>query len=429
MDGYHKRTLNNHTLKPQTLMMGYGYDTALSEGAIKAPIFQTSTFVFDSAEAGKDFFAVTYGLKEQDPNKPRGLIYSRINNPNCEILEDRLTIWDAAEKGLAFSSGMAAISTTFMALARPGDAIAHSTPVYGGTEYLLHKILPQFGITSVPLMPEWTTEQIAKALSDADAAAQKNGGRLRLVHLESPANPTNAMMDIAAICKIVAGMARDGDRPLVSVDNTLLGPVWQHPLKLGADYVIYSLTKYVGGHSDVVGGACLGSKEAIARIGGMRTIMGTIMDPHSAWMMTRSLETLDLRMRCATNNAQALADHLAGHAKVREVLYLGHLDPNSAQGQIFKNQCSGAGSTFSVRLKGGEAEAFRFLNALRVIKLAVSLGGTESLASHPASMTHADYSPENKLTYGVTDDLVRISVGIEAPEDLIADVEQALALV
>ncbi len=426
MDSYHKRTLNTRQLQPQTLMMGYGYDTALSEGAIKAPIFQTSTFVFDKAEDGKEFFAVTYGLKEQDPDNPRGLIYSRINNPNCEILEDRLSVWDAAEKGLVFSSGMAAISNTMMALSRPGDIIVHSAPVYGGTEYLLHKLLPEYGITAKAILPTMTLEEVETVLRQADEEAQARGGRLSVVHLETPSNPTNTMMDIEGIAKIAHSLQRGEHRPAVSVDNTFLGPVFQHPLNHGADYVLYSLTKYVGGHSDVVGGACLGSAEAIAKVAGLRTIMGTIMDPHTSWMMCRSLETLDIRMRRSAENALAITKMLNDHSKVEKVLSLSNLDPNSEQGRIYAKQCTGAGSTFSFLLKGGEAEAYRFLNALKVVKLAVSLGGTESLASHPASMTHADYSDEAKVKYGVSDNLVRVSIGIEDVEDLIADLEQAL---
>lgn len=421
--GSHK---NARPLKPQTMMMGHGYDTALSVGSIKPPIFQTSTFVFDSAEDGAEFFAVTYGLKDKDPDKAQGLIYSRINNPNCEILEDRLKVWHSAEKGLAFASGMAAITTTLMALSRPGDVIVHSAPVYGGTEYFLHKIMPEFGITAHAITPDMDLETVEQELKKADDLAKSRGGKLSAIHLETPSNPTNTMMDIAGIAKLAKGMERDGNRPMVSVDNTFLGPVFQCPLKHGADYALYSLTKYVGGHSDVVGGGCVGSADAINRIVGLRTIMGTIMEPHSAWMMCRSLETLDLRMRKSAENAAAIAKHLQNHPKVKQVLAVSLSDPDSQQGKIYKEQCEGAGSTFSIKLGGGRPESFRFLNALQVIKLAVSLGGTESLASHPESMTHADYSEEAKVKYGVAPDLVRISVGIEDVDDLIADLDQAL---
>jgi methionine-gamma-lyase len=221
--------------------------------------------------------------------------------------------------------------------------------------------------------------------------------------------------------------ASAGDKPPIVIDNTFLGPLWAQPLKQGADLVIYSLTKYAGGHSDLVAGGAVGSKKAIDPVRSMRNTIGTILDPHSAWMLLRSLETLELRMSRAGENAVKVCEWLRGHPAVEQVGYLGFLADGSSQQDIFRRHCTGAGSTFSLYLKGGEAEAFAFLDALRIAKLAVSLGGTETLASHPAGMTHLSVPDARKQALGITDNLVRISIGVEDADDLIADFEQALS--
>ncbi|HOQ60642.1 MAG TPA: cystathionine gamma-synthase family protein [Vicinamibacterales bacterium] len=420
---YRHRDVQGHPLRPETLMMGYGYDPQFSEGAVKCPIFQTSTFTFKTAEDGKSFFQLAYGLREQGPAEEPGLIYSRVNNPDLEILEERLGLWDEAESGLAFSSGMAAISTTMFSVLRPGDVLLASAPVYGGTEFLIENILPQFGIKRV-----WFgAGSLEPGLADAVETA-RGLGRVGLIYVETPANPTNGLVDIAA-CAAAARSLRnaDGRRPLVAVDNTFLGPLWQRPLRHGADFVIYSLTKYVGGHSDLIAGACLGTESAIAPVRGLRTILGTIADPHTCWLLLRSLETLKLRMTGSMENARRVAEFLAGHPKVKAVHYLGFLGPADPQLGLYQRQCEAPGSTFSFEVDGGEAEAFRLLNRLEVIKLAVSLGGTESLIEHPATMTHSDIPPGRQLEMGITPSMVRLSVGLEHPEDLIADLRQALA--
>ena len=422
---YRHRTVNGHPLKPETLMMSYGYDPQYSEGSVKCPIFQTSTFAFKSAEDGKSFFELAYGLREQGPAEEPGLIYSRVNNPDLEILEDRLCLWDEAEAGLVFSSGMAAISTTMFSVLRPGDVLLVSAPVYGGTEFLVENILPQFGIKRV-----WFgSGSLQPSLDDALARA-KTLGRLGMIYVETPANPTNGLVDIAR-CADIARSTADaaGRRAVVAVDNTFLGPLWQQPLHHGADYVVYSLTKYVGGHSDVIAGACLGSEAAIAPVRGMRTILGTISDPHSCWLLMRSLETLKLRMTGAMKNARYVAEYLADHPKVKLVQYLGFLAQGDAEFDLFQRQCQSPGSTFSFEIHGGEAEAFRLLNRLQVAKLAVSLGGTETLMEHPATMTHSDIPPDRQAEMGITPAMVRISVGLEHPTDIIADLAQALEAV
>ncbi len=416
------RVLGDHQLAPDTLMMGYGFDSALSENAIKLPLFQTSTFTFNSAEAGKAFFEVAYGLREKGETEEVGLIYSRINNPNLEVLEDRLAVWDQAEKSLVFASGMAAISTALLSFLRPGDVLLTSGPIYGGTEFLSRNILPEFQVDRVLFNAEDGLEGMRKAAAEAQAT----GRRVGAIYLETPANPTNGLVDITAARKLSEELSVDGKRPPVLVDNTFLGPLWQTPLEQGADLTISSLTKYVGGHSDLIAGSCSGSAEWIGPVQVMRTILGTMADPHTGWLVTRSLETLKLRMEASNAGAKEIAAFLNDHPKVKSVWYLGFLPEGHADRELYERQCKQPGSTFSFEVEGGEAEAFKVLNALQVIKLAVSLGGTETLASHPSAMTHSDVMPEDKKIMGITDSMIRISVGVETPADLIADLAQAL---
>jgi methionine-gamma-lyase len=420
---HHNRTLAGHVLHPETLMMGFGYDPALSEGSVKVPIFQTSTFVFRSAQHGKEFFELVAGLRDLREGEQPGLIYSRFNNPDLEILEDRLTVWDAAEAALVFASGMAAIATTLLSLAKPGDIVFYNAPIYGGTETLLMKVLPKFGIQGIEFPAHAETAEIEAHFAEARAQ-----GRIAAIMIETPANPTNDLVDIAHCAQMAASLAdQPGGRPPVIVDNTFLGPLWQSPLAHGADMVIYSLTKYIGGHSDLVAGAVLGGKQALKPIRSMRSALGTMSDPHTGWLLMRSLETLELRMTRAGENAARVAEYLAAHPAIERVGFLGHLPPGLRDADIYSRQCSGTGSTMSVYVKGGEAEAFAFLDRLSLIKLAVSLGGTESLASHPAAMTHIAVPEARKQKFGVLPNLVRISIGIENPDDLIADLRNALS--
>jgi methionine-gamma-lyase len=417
------RTIGERRLKPATLMMGHGFDPALSEGSLKPPIFLTSTFVFPNAAAGKRHFE---GVTGKRPGGAEGLVYSRFNGPNQEILEDRLAIWEDAEDALAFSSGMSAIATLFLSMVRPGDTIVHSGPLYAATETLIGKVLGRFGVHWLDFPAGATREEI-----DAVMAKASGSGRVALIYLESPANPTNALVDVEAVAAsrdaIFAGAA---EKPPIAIDNTFLGPLWQQPLRHGADLVVYSLTKYAGGHSDLVAGGVLGSKARIDVIRSMRNTIGTICDPNTAWMLLRSLETLELRMSRAGENAAKVCAWLRDHPKVERVGYLGFLaEDQGRQGDIYRRHCTGAGSTFSLLVRGGEAEAFRFLDALKIAKLAVSLGGTETLASHPAAMTHLSVPDARKAALGITDNLVRISIGVEDADDLIADMEQALAMV
>ncbi|WP_426165903.1 cystathionine gamma-synthase family protein [Sandarakinorhabdus sp. DWP1-3-1] len=415
------RSIGNRKLKPATMMMGHGYDPRLSEGSLKPPIFLTSTFVFESAADGKRFFEGVTGVR---PGGAEGLVYGRFNGPDQEILEDRLSLWEDAEESLTFSSGMSAIATTFLALVKPGDVIVHSAPLYAATETLINRILGKLGVTWLDFPAGATQPEI-----EAVIEAAKAKGRIAAIYLESPANPTNALVDVEAVHAARAAVLGEAELPPIVIDNTFLGPLWAQPLAQGADVTIYSLTKYVGGHSDLVAGACVGAKSVLTPIRMMRNTIGTITDPHTAWMLLRSLETLELRMSRAGENAAKVCAFLRDHPKVERVGYLGFLEPGSRQADIYARHCSGAGSTFSLIVKGGEAEAFRLLDNLRLVKLAVSLGGTESLASHPAAMTHLSVSRERKADLGITDNLVRVSIGVEDADDLIADFEQALAAV
>jgi methionine-gamma-lyase len=407
-------------LKPATLMMGHGYDPALSEGSLKPPIFLTSTFVFESAAAGKRHFE---GVTGKRPGGAEGLVYSRFNGPNQEILEDRLSVWENAEDALTFSSGMSAIATLLLTFVQPGDVIVHSGPLYAATETLIARILGRFGVSWLDFPAGAEAAEIEAVMGRA-----KGMGRVPLVYLESPANPTNALVDVEAVAAVRDALFAEGERPPIAIDNTFLGPLWSRPLDHGADLSIYSLTKYAGGHSDLVAGGITGSKELINQIRMLRNTIGTITDPNTAWMLLRSLETLELRMTKAGENAAKVCEFLRRHPKVESVGYLGFL-AEGRQADIYRRHCTGAGSTFSLYLKGGEAEAFAFLDALRIAHLAVSLGGTETLASAPAAMTHLSVPAERKQALGITDNLVRVSIGVEDPDDLIADFDQALAAI
>jgi methionine-gamma-lyase len=412
--------IGGRRLKPSTLMMGYGYDPALSEGSLKAPIFLTSTFVFENAAAGKRHFEGVTGRRQ---GGAEGLVYSRFNGPNQEILEDRLSVWESAEEALTFSSGMSAIATLLLTFVQPGDVVVHSAPLYAAAETLIGRILGRFGIAWLDFPAGADEAGIADVLARA-----KLQGRVSLIYLESPANPTNVLVDVQAVARARDAVLGDGHRPPIAIDNTFLGPLWSLPLDHGADLSVYSLTKYAGGHSDLVAGAIVGRKSLLDPVRMMRNTIGTITDPHTAWMLLRSLETLELRMTRAAENAARVCAFLRDHPKIESVGYLGFLESGS-QADIYRRHCTGAGSTFSLYLKGGEREAFAFLDALKIAKLAVSLGGTETLASAPAAMTHLSVPDERKAALKITDNLVRVSIGVEDADDLIADFEQALRAV
>lgn len=408
-------------LRPESLMMSFGYKPELSEGAIKLPIFQTSTFVFKNAEEGKAFFEIAYGIRKKDQDEELGLIYSRINNPEMEVLENRLSLWDESEDSAVFESGMSAISTVLLEFLKPGDLLFFSTPLYGGSDHFINDFLPKIGVSILAFKPGMSEEEMEQLLKDSGKA-----DRLAMIYAETPANPTNALIDLE-ICSRICKKHEVGDKKVIlAVDNTYMGPLWQQPLKHGADLSIYSATKYIGGHSDLIAGACCGSFEVIKRVKTLRTFLGNMCSPYTGWLLLRSLETLKIRMEQQARNAKVVAEFLANHPKVEHVYYLGFIKEGTEEHEIYKRQYTSAGAMLSFDVQGGEAEAFRFLNALKLIKLAVSLGSTESLAQHPATMTHIGVDPQQKEEMKITGKLVRLSVGVEYDQDIIWDIEQAL---
>lgn len=416
--------MKSHKFSPESKMMSHGYKPSLSEGSIKCPVFNTSTFVFKTAEEGKAFFEVAYGIREKEASEEMGLIYSRLNNPNLEILEKRLCLWDGADDCATFESGMAAISTVFLEFLSPGDLLVYTHPTYGGTNHFIEHFLPKIGIESIGVYADQSVEEV-KAIIEKSGKADKVG----MFYLETPGNPTNDMVDIEAYSKLAKELSTDDNEVLVAVDNTFMGPLWQHPLEHGADLVLYSATKYIGGHSDVIAGAVLGNQELMGRVKGLRTFLGSMCSPNTAWLLMRSLETLKVRMSQQTKNAQEVAAFLSTQDKIESVSYLGLLPEGSEQYDIYKKQCTAPGGMISFNIKGGEKEAFQFINALQLMKVAVSLGGTESLVQHPNSMTHAGVDAEQKERMNITDKLVRLSIGVEDVKDIIWDVNQALEAV
>lgn len=410
-------------MRPESLMMSYGYKPSLSEGAIKCPIFQTSTFVFNTAEEGKAFFEVAYGIREKGEHEEMGLIYSRLNNPDLEILENRLCLWDEAEDCAVFESGMSAISTALMEFLSPGDLLLYSRPVYGGTDHFINHFLKKMQIDSIGFRADEDFDTIVKRIESTGKA-----DKLRMIHIETPANPTNALIDIRMCADLKERFSTVDSPVILSVDNTYMGPIWQHPLKHGADLVLYSATKYIGGHSDVIAGACLGSKALMGRIKGLRTFLGNMAGPWTGWLLMRSLETLKVRMEEQAKNAVQVAQFLRNHPKVSHVYYLGFIPEQGTANEqrIYAEQYTSSGAMISFDVIGGELAAFKFLNALKLIKLAVSLGSTESLAEHPATMTHADVPADVKEAMKISGSLVRLSVGVEHYEDIITDIQQAL---
>ena len=415
----------DNIMNPESHMMTYGYKPELSEGAVKPPIFQTSTFAFKSAEEGKAFFEIAYGIRDKNEGEELGLIYSRINNPNLEILEDRLKLWDAADDAAVFESGMAAISTTLLEYLKPGDTIVYSNPTYGGTDHFINHYLPSVGVNSIPVLPTDTMEDVMTKIQESGY----DKSTIKMFYIETPSNPTNDLFDIKGFAELRDSFNElyDSNVKLV-VDNTYMGPVWQHPLRLGADLTVYSATKYIGGHSDLIAGVVMGKEEDMIRVKTLRTFLGNMVSPHTAWLMLRSLETLKLRMDKQQENAVRVAQYLRYHPKVDKVYYLD--DPFEEKNfEIWKEKCNGSGAMISFDIVGGEKEAFTFLNNLKLIKLAVSLGSTESLVQHPATMTHIGVDSEMKQVLGITEQLVRLSIGVENHEDIIRDIEISLSKV
>ena len=411
-------------LRPETLAVAFGYDPEMGMGSVKPPIFMTSTFVYPSAQHAKNVHEAYFdgsGPLVGETNH----IYSRLGHPGLDFLEKRLAAIDGAEEAVAYSSGMAAHSSIALAYVRPGDSVLHGRPIYGGVDMLYNSIMPQFG-SHVAAYTDGTDENdVRKA---ADEAMAK--GPLKLIIAETPANPTAAVVDLDLMVRIADEVgAKQGHRPLVVVDNTLLGPFAQRPIEHGVDLCMTSLTKYCGGHSDLLAGGISGRKELIDYLRMQRTTWGNHLDPYTSWLVLRSLESVAVRTERAMQNARGVAEFLRDHPKVAGVTYLGFLEPGTRRRAVYDRQCKAAGSTFSFHLHGGEAEAFRMLDQLKLLKLAVSLGGSETLICHSASTTHYAVPPAQRLAGGITDGTIRLSVGLEHVDDLIGDLRQALEAV
>ena len=402
---------------PETAAIREGFDPALSVMAARPPIYPVSTYCFNRAAEAKRFFDVALGRVASPPGGNPGLIYARLNNPNAEMFEEALVPLEGGAAGAAsFASGMSAITTSFLAFLRPGDVIVYTRPVYGGTDHVLNHLLQPFGITALSASAG-SSEEIAQAVARA-------GDRLRMVYVETPANPTLRMTDLAEAARIAHAHPARG-AVLVMVDNTFLGPLFQSPLLLGADLVVYSATKYIGGHSDLVAGAVLARDKALLdQVKTVRSFLGTICEPFTAWLLQRSLATIYTRMVKQSKNAAKIVERLGNHEKVRTIHYPTLF--SGEQERIFRAQCHAPGGMIAFDIKGGEEGAFRFLDALQVARLAVSLGSVESLVTHPRTTVSSEMAPEEMEKAGIGDGLVRWSTGVEYWKDLVEDIEQAL---
>jgi methionine-gamma-lyase len=405
-----------YLVRPPTAVLTRGFDPQLSVGSARPAVFRSSTYVFSSPEAAERAFAIALGRSKPAEGESVDLIYSRLSHPNAEILEDHLVpLEKGADAAAVFNSGMAAISTLFLTLCPVGSAFVYTTPIYGGTQHLIHQFLEPLGIRAIPV-PAGDAAAMARAI--------ENTPDLRLVFIETPANPTLTMTDIAGAVKLVG--ARAGTRPLVAVDNTFLGPVFQQPLPLGADLCVYSATKYLAGQSDILAGVVLGKDSTlIASLRGMRAILGNILQPDECWILDSRLPTVELRMTRQSKNAARIVPQLASHPKVERALYPA-LFTDPEQCRIRDAQCGFPGAVFALELKGGRRDAFDFLRRLRIAKNAVSLGGVETLACHPRTTTHSEMSTDELGRYGIGEGLVRVSVGVEDYRDLLRDLLSAL---
>ncbi|GIU74522.1 MAG: methionine gamma-lyase [Bryobacteraceae bacterium] len=406
---------NLHGAHPSTAVLTRGFDPRLSVGSARPAVFRSSTYVFSSPEAAERAFALLVGKAEPEPGEQPELIYSRFNHPNAEILEDQIVpLEEGAEWAIVFNSGMAAIMTTLLALLRPGDAMVYTVPLYGGTQHLIHEFLEPLGIRCVPV--------IAGHSAEIDEAIRTTPN-LKMVFIETPANPTMVMTDIKRAALTAASL---DPKPAVLVDNTFLGPAFQHPLTLGADLVVYSATKYLGGFSDLLAGVVLGADRRFDKpIRSKRSLFGNILQPDECWILDGRLPTVSLRMNRQSKNAQRIAESLVKRPEIRRVYYPTLFD-DPEQIRIRLSQCDYPGAMIALDLHGGKPAAFEFLRSLRLAHNAVSLGGMETLVCHPATTTHAGCTEEERRIAGITEGMVRISVGVEDWRDLLADFTQAL---
>jgi methionine-gamma-lyase len=383
-----------------TMAIHHGYDPMDNEGALTPPLHLTSTFVFETAEAGGNMFA----------GEQAGHIYSRISNPTNDLLERRIAILEGAEAGLALASGMGAITATLWTLLAPGDEIILDKTLYGCTFSFMHHGLAKFGVT-VTHVDLTQPENLRTAISK----------KTKVVYFETPANPNMRLVDIAAVAEIAHASGAH-----VVVDNTYATPYLTQPIKHGADIVLHSATKYLGGHGDVVAGLLVGSAELVAdiRLQGMKDMTGAVMAPFNAMLILRGLKTLALRMDRHCSSAATVAQMLEASPAVQKVWYPGL--ESFEQHDLAQQQMSQFGGMIAFELKGGKQAGIEMMNRLELISRAVSLGDAESLVQHPASMTHSTYSTEELAKHGISEGLVRLSIGLEGLDDVLADLAQAL---
>ena len=403
-------------LRAPTEVITRGFDPSLSVGSARPAVFRSSTYVFPSPEAAERAFDLMGGRATRQPGEGVALVYSRFNHPNAEILEEQIVpLEPGAAHALVFNSGMSAIHCALWAFLRPGQSVVYTVPIYGGTQKLIQNVLEPWGVNGIAV-PAGDRESIARAI--------RSTPDLAVVLVETPANPTLTMTDLRHAAECVADVS---PRPLLLVDNTLLGPIFQHPLEHGADVVLYSATKYLSGFSDLIGGVALTRKaELSSRMRSLRGLFGTILQPDECWMLDSRLPTVGLRMRQATDNAREITAALAGHPRIARIDFP-TLFADPEQRRIRDAQCEAPGALFSIELKGGKPVAFDFLRRLRLARNAVSLGGVETLVCHPKTTTHSGFTDEEFRTAGITDGLVRFSIGVEDWRDLLADFEQALS--
>jgi methionine-gamma-lyase len=405
----------SYVVRPPTAVLTRGFDPRLSVGSARPAVFRSSTYVFSSPESAERAFAIALGKTHPADDENVDLIYARLSHPNAEILEDQIVpLEPGASAAAIFNSGLAAISTLFLTFCPPGSTIIYTVPLYGGSVHLIHQIMEPLGIHAVPVHAGDTA-----GIKSALAAATN----LRMVYIETPANPTLVMTDIGAAA---ADARAHPSNPLVVVDNTFMGPTFQHPLSRQADIVVYSATKYLSGFSDMLAGVVLGrDPELIAHLRGTRAILGNILQADECWLLNGRLPTVSLRMNQQSKNAQRIAESLANHPKIAK-MYYPTLFGDPEQIRIRDSQCSYPGSLMSLEVQGGKRAAFDFLRNLKIARNAVSLGGVESLVCHPATTTHSEMTEEDLRAAGIPDCMVRISVGIEDWRDLLYDFNQAL---
>ncbi len=399
-----------YVVRPETAVLTRGFDPKLSVGSARPAVFRSSTYVFSSPESAARAFDIALGRAKPTPDESVDLIYSRLSHPNAEILEDQLVPLERdATEAAVFNSGMAAISSIFLTFCPPGSGVVHTTPLYGGTQLFLDAMLTPLGV-------RFGVADAGDGKALGATIARMKG--LKVVFLESPANPTLRMTDIAAV---VEAAHAHPDRPLVVVDNTFLGPAFQHPLSLGVDLVVYSATKYLNGFSDLLGGVVLArDRELITQLRSTRALLGNILQPDECWLLNTRLPTVALRMNKQSKNAQRIAEALQGHPALERVIYPS-LFTEPDQVRIRNAQCDHPGGIITLELKGGRPAAFSFLRRIRIAHNAVSLGGVESLACHPRTTTHSEMSPEQLDHAGISEGMVRLSIGIESCNDLLTD--------